>query len=94
MINVIKTTVFVKDMNDFAAVNEVYASFFKKDPPTRSAVQVAALPKGAAIVDRNDRISLLVWNRLMRSTPRNLPSKRCMRVLLSNCVKSLKRALR
>ena len=49
LINVIKTTVFLKDINDFAVVNEVYASFFKKDPPARSAVQVAALPKGAAI---------------------------------------------
>lgn len=49
LINVIKTTVFLTDMNDFAVVNEVYASFFKEDPPARSAVQVAALPKGAAI---------------------------------------------
>lgn len=47
--NVVKTTVFLKDMNDFAAVNEVYASFFGDPAPARSAVQVAALPKGAAI---------------------------------------------
>ena len=47
--NVIKTTVFLKDMNDFAAMNEVYASFFEKDPPARSAVQVARLPKDAMV---------------------------------------------
>ncbi|MHB1652052.1 MAG: RidA family protein [Desulfitobacteriaceae bacterium] len=47
--NVVKTTVFLKDMNDFAAVNEVYASFFSDPAPARSAVQVAALPKDAAI---------------------------------------------
>ena len=47
--NVVKTTMFLTDMNDFAAVNEAYAAFFKEYPPARSAVQVAALPKGAAI---------------------------------------------
>lgn len=47
--NVIKTTVFLIDMNDFVAVNEAYAAFFKENPPARSAVQVAALPKGASI---------------------------------------------
>lgn len=47
--NVIKTTVFLTDMNDFTAVNEVYATFFKENPPARSAVQVAALPKGASV---------------------------------------------
>ncbi|PJI09557.1 MULTISPECIES: RidA family protein [Clostridium] len=46
--NVVKTTVFVKDMNDFAAVNEVYAKYFKKDMPARSCVEVK-LPKDALV---------------------------------------------
>lgn len=46
---VVKTTVFIKDMNDFAAVNEVYASFFKGDCPARSCVEVARLPKDVKI---------------------------------------------
>ncbi len=46
---VVKTTVFLRDINDFAAMNEVYAEFFNQDPPARSAVQVAALPRGAAV---------------------------------------------
>ncbi len=49
MENIIKTTVFLKDMNDFAAMNEVYASFFPSDPPARSAVEVARLPKDALV---------------------------------------------
>ena len=47
--HVIKTTVFIKDMNDFAAVNEVYATFFEKDCPARSCVEVARLPKDVKI---------------------------------------------
>ncbi len=47
--SVVKTTVFIKDMNDFAAVNEVYASFFKGDCPARSCVEVARLPKDVKI---------------------------------------------
>ena len=47
--NVVKTTVFLRDMNDFAAMNEVYAEFFISDCPARSAVQVAKLPKGMAV---------------------------------------------
>lgn len=47
--NVIKTTCFLKDMNDFAAMNEVYASFFNGDFPSRSAVQVAKLPKDGMV---------------------------------------------
>jgi 2-iminobutanoate/2-iminopropanoate deaminase len=46
---VLKTTVFLADMNDYAAVNDVYAEFFSEDPPARSAVQVAALPIGALV---------------------------------------------
>lgn len=47
--NAVKLTVFLKDMNDFAAVNEVYARFFQGDFPARSAVEVARLPKDAKI---------------------------------------------
>lgn len=47
--SVIKTTVFIKNMSDFAAVNEVYASFFKGDCPARSCVEVARLPKDVLI---------------------------------------------
>ncbi len=47
--NVVKTTVFLKDLNDFAAMNEVYLQYFNRDPPARSCVQVAAIPKGALI---------------------------------------------
>lgn len=45
MNNVIKTTVFIKEMNDFGAINEVYATFFDGDFPARSCVEVARLPK-------------------------------------------------
>lgn len=47
--NVLKTTVFLRDINDFARMNAIYAEFFKEDCPARSAFQVAALPKGAAV---------------------------------------------
>ncbi|HVM61572.1 MAG TPA: RidA family protein [Verrucomicrobiae bacterium] len=47
--NVVKSTVFLSDMNNFAAMNEVYAKYFVKDPPARSTVQVARLPKDALI---------------------------------------------
>lgn len=49
MDKVVKTTVFVKDLNDFAAVNEVYATFFEGKPPARSCVQVAKLPLDAPV---------------------------------------------
>ena len=49
MENIIKTTVFLKDMNDFAAMNEVYAQFFQQPYPARSAVQVARLPKDGLV---------------------------------------------
>jgi 2-iminobutanoate/2-iminopropanoate deaminase len=42
--NAVKTTVFLKDMNDFAAMNETYATFFASTPPARSTVEVARLP--------------------------------------------------
>ncbi len=47
--SVVKTTVFIKDMNDFAKVNEVYAEFFTNDYPARSCVEVARLPKDVLI---------------------------------------------
>ena len=47
--NVVKTTVFLADMGDFAAMNEVYAQFFKEPFPARSAVAVKTLPKGALV---------------------------------------------
>ena len=47
--NVFKTTVFLSDMNDFVSMNEVYASYFPSNPPARSAVQVARLPKDVKI---------------------------------------------
>ena len=47
--NVIKTTVFLSDIQNFAAMNEIYAQYFSADCPARSAVQVANLPKGALV---------------------------------------------
>ena len=52
--NVIKTSIFLKNMDDFQAVNEVYASFFNDAPPARETVQVAKLPK-----DVNVEISMI-----------------------------------
>jgi 2-iminobutanoate/2-iminopropanoate deaminase len=46
---VVKTTVFLKDMNDFAAMNEVYATYFTSNPPARSAVEVARLPRNVLV---------------------------------------------
>ncbi len=46
---VVKVTVFLQDMGDFKAMNEVYAEFFVKEPPARSAIQAAALPLGVGI---------------------------------------------
>ena len=47
--HVVKTTVFLKDMNDFTAMNEVYAKHFTQAPPARSTVQVSRLPKDALV---------------------------------------------
>ena len=47
--DVLKTTVFMADLSEFAAMNEVYAQFFEHNPPARSTVQVAALPLGARV---------------------------------------------
>ncbi len=52
--NVVKSSIFVKDMNNFAAINEVYGRFFTVDPPARETVEVARLPK-----DVNVEISVI-----------------------------------
>ena len=49
MSQVVKTTVFIKEMNDFGKINEIYAKFFKEPYPSRSCVEVARLPKGGLI---------------------------------------------
>ena len=49
MANVVKTVIFLADINDFAAVNQVYAQAFSEPYPARSCVQVAAIPKGAKL---------------------------------------------
>jgi 2-iminobutanoate/2-iminopropanoate deaminase len=46
---VVKTTVFLKDMGEFAAMNEVYARYFPKDPPARATVEVARLPRDVRV---------------------------------------------
>jgi len=47
--NIVKTTIFLTNLSDFQTVNEIYGSYFKKEPPARSTVQVPALPKGAKV---------------------------------------------
>ena len=47
--HVVKTTIFVTDLADFATINKVYGSYFDDDPPARSTVQVAALPLGTRV---------------------------------------------
>src|SRR2546421_8506563 len=47
--NIVKTTIFLTDLNDFQTVNEIYGSRFKQQPPARPTVQVPALPKGANV---------------------------------------------
>jgi 2-iminobutanoate/2-iminopropanoate deaminase len=53
---VVKTTIFLVDMNDFAAVNEVYGRFFDAEPPARSTVQVSRLPKDVRV-----EIEAIAW---------------------------------
>src|SRR6266404_1717925 len=53
---VIKTTVFLVDMDDFAAMNEIYGRFFEKDPPARATVQAARLPRDARV-----EIEAIAW---------------------------------
>jgi len=49
MTDIVKTTIFIKDMNDFARVNEAYQSYFQTEPPARVCVEVSRLPKDANI---------------------------------------------
>ncbi len=49
MKNIVKTTVFIKDMNDFAIINEIYAEYFSGDYPCRSCIEAARLPKNVSI---------------------------------------------
>jgi 2-iminobutanoate/2-iminopropanoate deaminase len=55
--HVVKTTVFLADMNDFAAMNEIYSRYFIRNPPARSTVEVARLPRDARV--EIDLIALL-----------------------------------
>ncbi len=57
MANVVKTTLFLADMDDFTAVNEVYGSYFDQEPPARSTVEVARLPKDVRV--KIDAIAVL-----------------------------------
>lgn len=57
--NVVKTTIFVTNLADFDAINKVYGSFFEQNPPARSTVQVAALPKGANV--EIEMIAVVSW---------------------------------
>ncbi len=56
--NVVKTTVFLKDMNDFPKMNAIYAEFFGENPPARSTIAVAGLPKGGLV--EIEAVALLV----------------------------------
>ena len=47
--SIVKTTIFLKNINDFASVNEAYAGFFPEEPPARSTIEVSSLPKGVPI---------------------------------------------
>lgn len=49
MEKVVKTTVFLRDLNDFGPMNEIYGEYFRENPPARSTVQVAKLPRDAAV---------------------------------------------
>src|SRR5947209_6410835 len=63
--NVVKTTVFLTDLNDFAAMNDVYAIYFPDQPPARSTVQVAALPRDARV-----EIEAIAMSELMPKSPK------------------------
>ena len=49
MSNIVKTTIFLKNMSDFSVVNEIYAGFFSQEPPARSTISVSKLPKGVIL---------------------------------------------
>jgi len=56
MLNVVKSTIYLKNLSDFAAVNEVYGGYFPSDPPARATVEVSHLPKDVAI-----EIDFIAW---------------------------------
>ena len=49
MTNIVKTTIFLKNISDFDTVNEIYSEYFPQEPPARSTIEVSALPKGAPL---------------------------------------------
>lgn len=49
MSNIVKCSIFITDMNNFAAINEVYGKYFAQDPPARETVEVSGLPKGVNV---------------------------------------------
>ncbi len=65
MRHIVKTTVFLTDLNDFNALNEIYATYFSDPYPARSTIQVAALPKGAKIEIEAIVIDTLVYEQQM-----------------------------
>lgn len=56
MLNVVKSTIYLKNMSDFAVVNEVYGGYFPSDPPARATVEVSHLPKDVTI-----EIDFVAW---------------------------------
>ncbi len=64
--HVVKTTVFMSDLNEFADMNEIYGTYFKEPYPARSTVQVAALPKGAKLEIECLVIDTLVYEKQMQ----------------------------
>jgi 2-iminobutanoate/2-iminopropanoate deaminase len=59
--NVVKTTIFLKDLNDFAIVNDLYGAFFGDHKPARSTIEVSQLPKGGLV--EIEAIALMKWNK-------------------------------
>ena len=75
MSNVVKTTVFMADMNDFADMNSVYAEFFTEPYPARSAVAVKTLPKGVTgrtVVDYINQMLMMEASFLLRTSPMSI----------------------
>jgi len=58
--HVVKTTIFLTSMGDFQTVNEIYATYFREDPPARSTVAVSALPKGAKVEIEQEKTELIL----------------------------------
>ncbi|MCX7933683.1 MAG: RidA family protein [Planctomycetota bacterium] len=69
--DVVKTTVYLENLDDFAAMNEIYAKFFPAAPPARACVQAARLPKGAAV-----EIEAVAWRQPKRQIRQRCPQRR------------------